>query len=231
MAKKPDKTSNFIDVLTQDLNPVKTLPSSKKLTAIWVLFAIAIVTFMVFLHGLRLDVHEKVHDIGFLVESSILIILALLIAYAGFRIGVPDTSNRQKLWVSLIYGGLIFWIVMFGFDIYHSLESVAHHTQSQSQPHSLSLSHSHAGKICSSTIIASALAAAGVMFFMLRRSFTVRPILTGLAVGLTSSTIAYIGGMYFCSIEGGMHIALWHMLPVLFVSLMLSVIGQFFLNK
>ena len=224
MTKKSDKNNSFIDALTQDLRPVKPLLATNLQTIIWLLSAVAIVTLMVFIHGLRFDVGEKINNINFLFESSALMLMALIIAYAGFRLGVPDASRRHRLWGALIYGGLIFWIVMFGYNIYHGFEGAFLHTHDHQ-------AHSHYGKFCSATIVASALAAAAVMFFMLRRSFALRPILTGLAVGLTSSTIAYVGGMYFCSIEGGLHIALWHMLPVLLISLILSFFGQAILKK
>ena len=217
MAKKTEK--NFIEALAENLEPVTPIPSSKRQTFIWVLCALAVIGLMVYYHGLRFDIQEKFHEIGFIIESGVFIILALIIAFAGFKLGVPNAEKSQRMWGALVYGGLIFWVVMFVYSLYQGFITGAHH------------SHFHAGKFCSATIIASALTSAGVMFYMMRQSFALSPILTGLAIGITSSTIAYLGGMYFCSIEGGMHIALWHMLPVLIVSLLISVLGQFILKK
>lgn len=218
----PEKNDNFIKALSEDLTPVKPVRSSRSKALIWAAIALFAIGLMVYTHGIRHDISAKLGETFFISQTLGLIAFAVLTALAGFKLSVPDEANKHRIWVALIYGALFFWVITLAQSLLHlGFFDVLHHMGETM----------YMGGKCAASVISGAIGAATVMLIMLRRSFALRPFTTSMGIGIAAGTIAFVGGMYFCSIDGGMHIAAWHMLPVLIVAAALAIAGQFFLKK
>lgn len=216
------KEDSFIKALSENAGPINPVKSSRISTVLWLISALAVLCLMVYLNGLRHDIGLKLHEPLFVAKSVGLLLLAGVVAFAGFQLGIPDAPKKQRVFVSLVYGGLVFWAGM----LLHSVYTLGPGHMTDHAAHTL-----HVGDICMVSTISGALAAATVMFIMLRHHFAVKPAATAAAVAVSSGTIAYMSGMYFCPIENGLHIAVWHMGPALISALVLSFVGAFILRK
>lgn len=216
---KAHKTDSIIAALCDGLKPVKPLPKPHVLLLMWLGFSVLLVAGMVWVMGMRHDALAKMQEVHFILTSLGLMALASLSAYSGFRLGVPDSPTQHRIWAAMCFGALAFWFVALGYAVF-DVSSAALLAEAQTPHHD-----------CSSFVIAGGAGAAILMFVMLHDALPLRPCMTGLAAATAAASLGFIGSVYFCSLETPEHIAIWHMLPVLTISIVFAVIARFMLKK
>lgn len=216
--KKQQKTDNLIAAMCDGLKPVKQAPRACKNMMIWYICSVALISIIILLLGVRPE-DNKLYEGVFLVKSVVLLFLSAACAYGGFRLGIPDSPAKHRIWAALCYGALVFWFISLAYTVYDiSAEAL--------------ITEAHSGHIgCASVLTASASAMAVLMFVMLHDSFPVRPYITGMAVALAATALAYVFTSYFCYLDTPEHVAIFHMGPVLLITMLFVLVARFFLKK
>lgn len=215
---KQQKTDCLIAAMCDGLQPARKMTRASKNMVIWYIASVFLISMIIFLIGVRPE-DNKFSEGVFLVKSIVLLSLAGLCAYGGFRLGIPDSPAKHRIWAALCYGALVFWFISLGYTVYDISASAL-------------IAEAYSGHIgCASVLTASASAMAVLMFVMLHDSFPVRPYITGMAVALASTALSYVFTSYFCYLDTPEHVAIFHMVPVLIITMLFVLLARFFLKK
>lgn len=112
-------TSDLIDSLVADANPVRRLQPPAVRCLCWLMFAALMLTLVAAGHGARPDLLVKLHQPVFLISVLTALTTGVLAAIASFIVSIPGRSLRWLLlptpalaaWVSTIaYGCLTDWV-------------------------------------------------------------------------------------------------------------------------
>lgn len=207
------KSHCIIAAMCDGLKPVKTRKPAHKYMTSWLVASLIVVALMVAVLGLRYDAMNKLHESIFIIKSVVLLFLAAICAYSGFRLGIPDCPTKHRFWAAICFGALAFWFISLGHSLVHiSLEALMYEATHPA----------HGG--CAALILATSGAAGALMYTMLHDAFPVRPMVTGLATALAATTLGFVGASYFCYVDAGAHMILFHLVPVLLLTAVFSLI-------
>ena len=214
---KQQKTDSIIAAMCDDLKPVKCKRPCKNM-AIWFVASVILISLIILLLGVRPE-DNKLYEGVFLVKSVVLLFMSAVCAYGGFKLGIPDSPAKHRIWAAMCYGALVFWFISLGYTVYDiSAEAL--------------LKEAYSGHVgCASVLTASASAMAVLMFVMLHDSFPVRPYIIGLSAALASTALSFVFTSYFCYLDTPEHVAFFHMLPVLVITMVFVLLARFFLKK
>jgi len=114
-------TPDLIESLVAGAKPVRRLRPPAARAALWLLFALAIVSLLAVSHGLRPDLGARLDQLLFVTGLAASLLTGVLAAVAAFIVSLPDRSRLWlllpapafALWVSTIsYGCLTAWVEM-----------------------------------------------------------------------------------------------------------------------
>lgn len=170
--------------------------------------------------GLRPDLAAQFSNPFFIAENGLLFVLALCGALASLHALYPDMLQRQWMIVTpfIIFSALVVLLTVSGMRDNPSLamDFLAH--------------ENFAGMECTLCIGALSIIPSALLFALLRKGATTRPLVAGAIATLTA---AAIGGLVLRLAEpadSSAHFILWHYLPTLTFSGLGALLGKFLLR-
>lgn len=169
------RTLDLIDSLVAAATPVKRLPSPWARTAVWLLFAAAVIAALVLLHGVRPDWDLRIQQLAFRLGMLASLATGALAALAAFIASLPD---RSRLWLLLPLPAACVWVSTIGLGC---LTGWVGTVGSGIEPYEVAR--------CFSTLLLSSLPLSVLMFWMLRHTVVLRPIGPILSAGLAAGAL------------------------------------------
>lgn len=203
--------TSLIHELSKDLTPVKRLPSTGKRLMNWLSGAFVSVGFWILFFGLRHDIGQKLHEARFLGEGILLITIAILTAGIALFRSVPDLERPQTtryVPFILVFGWILLLSGLTVMSFFHQ------------EPLAL---NPGLGFNCVRDILAFGLIPGVLLFLMVRRAAPLEPIITGALILLAVTALGAFGTQLLCKNDRAVHLLVWHVLPILF----LTVVGGF----
>jgi hypothetical protein len=105
-------TPDLIESLVARAKPVRRLRPPAARAALWLLFALAIVSLLAVSHGLRPDLVQRVREPAFVIGIAASLLTGVLAAVASFVVSLPD---RSRLWLLLPLPALAVWVSTIGY--------------------------------------------------------------------------------------------------------------------
>jgi len=105
-------TPDLIESLVADASPARRLRPPAARSALWLLFAAAIVSLLATSHGLRPDLGQRLHQSVFAIGIVASLLTGVLAAVASFVVSLPD---RSRLWLLLPLPALAVWVSTIGY--------------------------------------------------------------------------------------------------------------------
>lgn len=213
------KTDDLIQKLSNDLKPVIPMPSPLRMTVFFSCIGLALIGMSFILMSSRHDLNAQLYNPKFLFELSMsfaLAVTALALSTFLSRPGrVTEIQKLQKLTVA-------FLIFVFGYDIVR----VAQLSQNEIS-NGLHLS----GLECFLVVFGFSVMLTAAVLNWLRKGASVNPKLSGLVIGTASVALGNVTITFFCGIDNGLHIVLWHFAFPLLTAVSCSVIASRFLLR
>ncbi len=192
------KTDDLIQNLTLDLKPKQSMGSPLRSISFFTFLGIFILGLSLCMMTCRTDLKEIIYHPKFLFDlilsfilSVVTLSLAVFLSRPGFEIAVKKLKYMTIcfLVVSLVSSGL----------------NVAQLSQSQ-----INLGLSTSGVECFFIVLGYAVVLGAALFFQLRKAASLDSDLSGLVIGATCVSLGNVGICFFCGIDNGVHIVLWH---------------------
>jgi len=105
-------TPDLIESLVAGAKPVRRLRPPAARGALWLLFALAIVSLLAVSHGLRPDLGARLGQPLFVTGLAASLLTGALAAVAAFIVSLPD---RSRLWLLLPAPALALWVSTIGY--------------------------------------------------------------------------------------------------------------------
>jgi len=105
-------TPDLIESLVAGAKPVRRLRPPAARAALWLLFALAIVSLLAVSHGLRPDLGARLGQLLFVTGLAASLLTGVLAAVAAFIVSLPD---RSRLWLLLPAPALTLWVSTIGY--------------------------------------------------------------------------------------------------------------------
>ncbi len=105
-------TPDLIESLVAGAKPVRRLRPPAARAALWLLFALAIVSLLAVSHGLRPDLGARLGQPLFVTGLAASLLTGVLAAVAAFIVSLPD---RSRLWLLLPAPALALWVSTIGY--------------------------------------------------------------------------------------------------------------------
>lgn len=195
------KTSDLISQLTKELKPVQTV----RFGLLDLLKVFGVGLFCVFSAiaalGVRLDFHEQVISLNFVLSNLWLLLLAALSASAAFSLSIPSSQRRAVFVLPTITVALV-------------LVSTAYSFLTYSDP-LLYLGH---GFSCGLKIFIISILPAGLLFYLVRRAAALRRDLVGVLILLSGASFGLLGVQLTCGESTPLHLIFWHLLPAALIA-------------
>jgi len=106
-------TPDLIESLVAGAKPVRRLRPPAARAALWLLFAIAIVSLLAVSHGLRADLSVRLAEPLFVSGLAASLVTGVLAAVAAFIVSLPD---RSRLWLLLPAPALALWVSTISYE-------------------------------------------------------------------------------------------------------------------
>jgi hypothetical protein len=106
-------TPDLIESLVAGANPVRRLRPPGARAALWLLFAVAIVSLLAVSHGLRPDLGVRLGQATFVTGIAASVLTGVLAAVASFMLSLPD---RSRLWFLLPAPALALWVSTISYE-------------------------------------------------------------------------------------------------------------------
>ena len=210
-------TEKLIQALANDLTPIRPLPLPRRRLLAWSMAAIAVIAMLLAAHGVRPDIADKMQAPLFWVQTGIALLLILLGGLTAFKLAVPQAGRRWEYISAALSGVWLGWLLLF----------VATASASQLLAEMQQFSH----EACFGLVMLCGIASGSILFYQLRRSFSLAPRQAGLAAALSATGTGFLASLYFCPNENPAHIALAHLLPVTLAGLIGVALGHWIVRR
>ncbi len=211
MVRVAKETSNIIDDLTSELEPVKTLKHPIKRALPWFIFAILYVLSGIFLLGVRGDFISKLNDSTYIFEMSLVLVMSVSATMCSLWMCIPDMRGQK--W--LVATSLTLILVVLAWIITQAVMNIDH------TPFGY---WSH----CFSDAVFFGLLPAASIVFMSMKGRTIQPYLMILMNVIAVSGLGYIGLRITCASDDIGHICVFHILPYIALGAVIGAIGRRF---
>lgn len=205
-------SDNLIRELARDLRPVERLASPARRSACFAFYAVAIVLVGARLAGIRADLYLKLRDPGYLTETVVLLALFGAATFASFCAGIPGARLRRTTTVVALAAGAWLALGIVGY---------------LATPATLSL---QSGLACVRRTLLLSVVPTSILFAMLRRSAPLEAGISGSLAMTATGTLAVLATRVACGRDDGMHVLLWHALPLAALAVLGSLIGRICLD-
>lgn len=198
----------MIRQLVLDLKPVKRLPSPARRTAHFALPVAALTVVSAYLAGVRADFFLKLGEPAYLVETALVVALFTIATFAAFSSGVPGVRLRPALGLLGLVAST--WLILVAACYF----AVAARFSFAS------------GIACLRRTLLLGVGPASALVVVLRRSPPFAGSTSGALVMTSAGALAILGTRVLCGKDDGLHVLLWHVLPVALLALLGSVFGR-----
>ena len=189
-------TNNLIGELVSQLKPIDVV-RFKFVDLLKVILTGCLCIFSaVAILGLRLDFHEQVLNINFIIGTFLLLLLAVLSIIAAFSLSIPSIKHQKIYRIPIFVFTLI--LIFTGYSFLTTSNSL------------LYLGH---GFSCVFEMISIAVLPATFLFYFIRRAATLRRDILGFLVLSSGVAFGLLGVQFICVDSTPMHLLLWHILP------------------
>ena len=206
-------TEQIIEQLAAGLSPVK---SATPLFVFARLCAalVSIVVALSYFHGFREDALDVLSDKMFLIENGIYLFCFVLAVAMAVRSAFPSEVKRiVPPWIPyLLLCAVLGMFVMFSAPVFSAdfVDAAAW------------------GVGCLLTLLAYACLPLLVLWWEIRRGFSVRPRTSGGYALLAAASAGALGLSFACDYNAPEHLLVWHAMPVFVLSVLGFVTGWFF---
>jgi hypothetical protein len=210
---------NLIDQLTEDLKPVQPIPKAGLVTTAW-LFGSGLLLGggIALFHRYRNDIDVLIHSFQFLWIFASLLLLSALSALMALRTAVPG-KDLSKAWFAVL---VIFFV--------SALAPLALRGMNEPAVMAMSGLDPRTGWHCSFSLAMYALTPlAALIWFIHRKLASTKPVLTGSLVGLSVGAFGAATLAWTCPSNEGVHLMVWHLVPVFIFSFIFAKMSRKFL--
>jgi hypothetical protein len=205
---------DFIQNLADQMEPVNKVFVPKARFTLWLLISVvSICAVMLFIQGFRPNFLQQLGWNRFTVETLFSFLPILSSGYVVYLLAIPGLRISPLQ----VVGAFVPFFIFVGILIYGLIDP--------------SLPPSMEGKraFCVHEILVLSWIAVGFAIWQLRRGFPTRPMLSGLLVGLASSSIP-LALMQVACMYDAKHVLLFHVIPAVVVILLATLIGSRFIK-
>ncbi|HEU4577424.1 MAG TPA: NrsF family protein [Polyangiaceae bacterium] len=199
--------------LVADVRPVRRLLEPSERCARWLGFSLAFLIVGAWLGGVRLDLAEKSRDASFLLENGALLMVFALAARSAFGLSVPN-DERPLGTFSLPLVALLLWLGLVLVRGWRQVDTGAFELATKT------------GEACVWRIVILGMPPVFACWVMLRRAAPLLRRWVGLFLSLSAFSLAAAGTRALCTIDGPLHVLLWHGPPVLLLALAGGGLGR-----
>ncbi|HVY31078.1 MAG TPA: NrsF family protein [Polyangiaceae bacterium] len=199
---------DLIRQLVFDLKPVERLTSPAQRTAQFAVPVAALTLASTWLAGVRADLLLKLHEPAYVAETGILLALFMLGTFATFSSGVPGVRLRPAAWGLGLFASA--WLFLAGIRCFVA-------------PAAFGLT---SGIACVHRTLLLGVVPTSVLFIMLRRSVPLAAGTSGALVMTSAGALAILGTRAVCGKDDGLHVLVWHVVPLALLVLLGSVLGR-----
>ncbi len=211
------KTDQLITSLTDDIEPIKSKGSPWVSIMIWLIVTVCSCALLFMFSSPRDDIRSCLSSPLYIMEIISLVCMILTLALSSLWLSYPDI--RQQTWmISLpLFPALLFLVL----QIYRVI-----HPESGAMP----ISESEHGFHCILCIILYALIPGFWLFKTIRSYATTHPKLEGAIVLASSASLGLLMLKIIEKNDSAIHLFVWHLMPIIFLSLIGCVLGKKYLT-
>ncbi len=203
------KIETLITSLCEDASAEKPLRHPLLRGLSWILFSALYLTALLLIVGMRHDLSEKIYDLRFLFEIGLMGFIGLSAAICSVYLCVPDMRGRNWM-ISLPFSGLALFTIW----------NIVHITSDDLVMPKLHMDHCM-GEGAFMSVIPLA-----ILFFLVRKGATTRPIMMAVMNIISVTSIAYIGLRFTCAMDTVGHATVSHILPYALVGVLLAAAAR-----
>ena len=205
-------TSDLIDALVANAEPVRRLRPPIVRAALWLLFAALILALLAISHGVRPDLAQRLQQPVFVIGIAASLLTGVLAAVASFIVSLPD---RSRLWLLLPTPALALWVSTIGYGCLTNWISL--------QPDGIRLTETAE---CFATLVLTSVPLSFAMLAMLRYAALFRSTTVAMMGSLAVAAIAATALSLFHSLDATVMILIWNLGAVALVVGLGSVFGN-----
>ncbi len=204
--------TKLIESLSLDLKPVTVLRYTTRDYLITVAIGFFSVLAGLAVSGLRVDILTVLASPRFILETFILLILALASSVAALQMSLPNLNHTKLKWI--LATTLLLWLASITYFYFQSNSPIV------SQ-----------GFSCSKEIFFVSLFSTLFIYFFTKKSAPLYRSTLGWIILTSGAAYGAIATQFSCSVSEPFHLLAWHALPVLIIGFMGLGLGKIFFNK
>lgn len=206
-------TNQLIDQLAARAQPVRSLSSPLRRTAVWICFAALIIAGIVFSRGVRPGWMQDMATWATAIEWIASVLTGVLAAYAVFQVSVP---GRSAAWAWLPLPVALLWLAGLGLGCLRDVARLG----------SAAFAFQQEASQCAWAITLTGVPLGLVMLLMVRHAGVVRPGRTALLTALSAAALSSAGVSMFHGGESALMVLLWHVGAVAVLSTLSWAFGR-----
>lgn len=213
------KTDDLIQKLSIDLKPVKTMLSPLYMTALFVLIGFMLIGLSFIMMSARENLIQQLSNSRIQFELVISFLLAVTALSLSVFLSRPGNRSTTQKIEKVTFGFLLLVLMYDGFRVAQL---------SQSQIH---LGLNLTGMECFMSVLGFSIMLGGAMMYWLRQGASINPRLSGIVIGTACVAFGNVSITFFCGIDNGMHILIWHFALPMIVAFCFGLVASRFLLK
>ncbi|HEY2929395.1 DUF1109 domain-containing protein [Piscinibacter sp.] len=191
------RTSDLIEALVADAQPVRRLQPPVLRAALWLLLPALIFGLLALGQGVRPDLAQRLEQPGFVVGTAASLLTGVLAAFASFMLNLPD---RSRGWALLPAPALAVWVATVGYGCLVNWVSIG--------PGGVQVGETAR---CFATVLMTSLPLSLVMFAMLRHGSLLPATTVALTGSLAVAAMSATAMSIFHSLDASVMILVWNL--------------------
>jgi len=201
-------TNDLIQKLSQDIAPVQRLASTPKRLGFWLAIAFLVLVLEVTLFGPREDLGQRAFTAQFATEVLSVLFVALVSAYGALVLSIPAPEKKAVTrWLPI--AGVTLWFAFLAIRVVDS-----------------GIFATECAFSCARDIVILGFAPSLILYLLVRKGAPVFPRITGALAILAGASLGCLGTLFLCHNDEAIHLLLWHLMPVLALSLVGTLGGR-----
>lgn len=207
-----NSTDDLIASLSAQLTPVRRLLPPPLRTFGCLVFATAVIGFLVLLRSLRSDFSTQIHDPTYLVQLGAAWLTGAIATLSAFETSLPDRSRK---WLFAPIPSVVLWL--YGLEYGCLAHWIAIPLGAPIEPGSVS---------CLETIVFASVPVSLALWVMLRRSRPLRPGATLWMGGLAVAAFANTAHLLINVVQASLLVLVMNLVPVMLIMIAFRLSGR-----